>query len=422
MRDNHLDCSVFWVPTVDAVSFENAYREIGRELGVKGVDEDKADVKALVKAALSRETAGSWLLIVDNADDTELLGTLVDSLPFSQSGSIFFTTRNHGVPVELDIPDDSIFTAVEMDEAEARQLLQRSLRDSQMQDTASTTELLDFLAYLPLAIRQASAYMAKTRISTTKYLGHCRSSNPRLIELLSKDFPDRGRYKSIRNPVATTWLISFEQISQSSPLAATYLKFMCFLAEKDIPLALLPPEDELEVDEAIGTLKAYAFITEREQTSYDMHRLVRLATQHWLEGEELREQIFSTLQRLHQVFLFPRHENRDTWLRYMPHVLAALEFRDTCIDGTMKGDLLWIIGECYRILGKYQHAEEMGRETLKMMETDRQMCFTPVDLRPGLPRGMRRAGDYLSYIQAEYPANQAQWHCERCTASVGSAV
>ena len=34
---------------VDAISFENAYREIGRALEVKGIDEDNA---ALVQTAL----------------------------------------------------------------------------------------------------------------------------------------------------------------------------------------------------------------------------------------------------------------------------------------------------------------------------------------------------------------------------------
>ncbi|KAF7539124.1 hypothetical protein G7Z17_g12489 [Cylindrodendrum hubeiense] len=83
-------CSVFWVPAVDATSFENAYREIGRLLGVKGIDSDEADVKTLVQATLSREDAGQWLLIVDNADDPELLfgpSGLSKYLPFSSSGA-----------------------------------------------------------------------------------------------------------------------------------------------------------------------------------------------------------------------------------------------------------------------------------------------------------------------------------------------
>jgi hypothetical protein len=260
------DCSVFWVPAVDATTFENAYRKIGRQLGIQGIDEDKADVKLLVKAALNDST-DQWLLIIDNADSVELLfagvAPLCNYLPFNRKGSILFTTRNHEAVVKLDIPSRNTITVTEMSETEAAKLLQTNLREDQTDDEESTTELLSFLAYLPLALKQASAYMTATGISVTKYLRHCRSSDRSFIKLLSKDFADRGRYDGIQNPVATTWLISFNHISSRNRLAAQYLKFMCFLAEKDIPVTLLPPADELEADEAIGTLRAYAFVTER---------------------------------------------------------------------------------------------------------------------------------------------------------------
>ncbi|KAH7116305.1 hypothetical protein EDB81DRAFT_892443 [Dactylonectria macrodidyma] len=99
VRDEHPDCSVFWVPAVNSISFENAYRDIGQRLKVQGIEEDKADVKALVKTALDSKM-GSWLLIIDNADDMELLfgnNGLSDYLPFNPIGSILFTTRNHEV-------------------------------------------------------------------------------------------------------------------------------------------------------------------------------------------------------------------------------------------------------------------------------------------------------------------------------------
>ncbi|KAJ9156840.1 hypothetical protein NKR19_g4108 [Coniochaeta hoffmannii] len=123
-------------------------------------------------------------------------------------------------------------------------------------ETAHTDSLLDFLADLPLAIKQAD----KT-----------------VIKLLSKGFEDRSRYSSVGNAVATTWLISFERIARNA-LAAQYLRLMCFLAKKEIPTGLLAPGgDELEVDKAMGTLKAYAFITQLDgQDSFDIHRPVRL--------------------------------------------------------------------------------------------------------------------------------------------------
>jgi hypothetical protein len=60
-------------------------------------------------------------------------------------------------------------------------------------------------------------------IPIAKYLEQCKSSDKTLIKLLSKDFEDRGRYRGVRNPVATTWLISFQHISRDNPVAARYL-------------------------------------------------------------------------------------------------------------------------------------------------------------------------------------------------------
>ena len=55
MHKAQLDYSVFWVPVVDPVMFENTYHEIGRALSVQGIEDDEAHVKS----TLSREDAGS---------------------------------------------------------------------------------------------------------------------------------------------------------------------------------------------------------------------------------------------------------------------------------------------------------------------------------------------------------------------------
>ncbi|KAH8750222.1 hypothetical protein F5883DRAFT_227773 [Diaporthe sp. PMI_573] len=372
IRDQHPDCSIFWVPAVDVTSFENAYRKIGQELKVAGIDEDKADVKTLVVAALSREDVGSWLLVVDNADDADLFGntTLADHLPSSPKGSILFTTRNHKVVGKLDIPKTNVISVQKMSSDEALELLRTHLEESQLCDMESTTKLLELLTYLPLAIRQASAYMAMEQISTTKYLGLCQSSED-IIKQLSKDFKDRHRYqKGQENAVATTWLVSFKHISHHDPLAASYLTFMCFLAEKDIPQSLLPPAKEGEVSkaiEAIGTLKAYAFITQREeQDAYDIHRLIRLATQNWLqEKKEWEECTTSAIHRLAEVFPPPKHENRDIWMKYLPHAQTALEFRESAKDKKAERSFLSNVGNALYELGRYKEAEQLHRQTLE---------------------------------------------------------
>ncbi len=370
VREEHPDCSVFWVPAVDATSFENAFREIGRQLQAKGVYDDKADVKALIKTLLSEERAGSWLLIIDNADDVEIFGEtrLSDCLPFSRNGSLLFTTRNREAIAWLDIPTSNLITTIEMRRDEALELLQRNLDESQTRDAESTMDLLGFLADLPLAIKQASAYMAKTGMSTTRYFQHCQSSDENLIKLLSKEFEDRGRYRNIQNPIATTWLISFNLISRDNKRAAWYLEFMCFLAEKDIPASLLPPADQLEMDEAIDTLKAYAFLSgHTKSNSFDMHRLVRLAIRRWLEQEgRLGECITSVIQQLARVFPFPKHENRDTWTKYMPHAQAALDFLEKAHDKEAERKLLFNISQGLYLLAKYEDAERSYRQVLEL--------------------------------------------------------
>jgi hypothetical protein len=126
--------------------------------------------------------------------------------------------------------------------------------------------------------------MARTGETTQDYLQHHRASNETEIEHLNADFEDRSRYDNNANPIATTWLISFQHLAETYPIAIKYLKFICFLAEKDIPVLLLPPErDERARRKAISILAGYAFIMVRGQSdSSDMHRLVRLATKNWL--------------------------------------------------------------------------------------------------------------------------------------------
>ncbi|RYP11052.1 hypothetical protein DL764_000280 [Monosporascus ibericus] len=143
IRDKHPACSVFWVPAVDSISFEKAYREIGKVLGVQGLDDDQADVKSLVKTALSCESVGNWLLIIDNADDLKLLfadPALADHLLFNRKGSILFTTRNYEAAVRLDIREH-IIALKEISDAEATKLLQTGLKENQTNDAESTARL-----------------------------------------------------------------------------------------------------------------------------------------------------------------------------------------------------------------------------------------------------------------------------------------
>jgi Cdc6-like AAA superfamily ATPase len=72
VKDNKPEYSVFWVPALSFGSFEQAYAEIAKKLGLRE-SSDKEDVKDSVQQHLGSDGAGKWLLVVDNADDMDLL-------------------------------------------------------------------------------------------------------------------------------------------------------------------------------------------------------------------------------------------------------------------------------------------------------------------------------------------------------------
>ncbi|CAG8045177.1 unnamed protein product [Penicillium nalgiovense] len=293
-RELYPDCAILWLPAVDTESLEQAYQTAAARLGI-GLDETSKDVKTLVRDHLSKPSTGRWLLIFDNADEIDMwveskkstTGGLKDYLPTSDQGAIVFTTRSNKVAQYLAATD--VIKIPEMDEHKATRVLQNSLVDKELlHDTESSRQLLHRLTFLPLAIVQAASFINENGLTLATYVELLDGQEQSAIDLLSEDFEDKGRYKSIRNPVATTWLTSFEQIRRQSRLATDYLCFMACIKEKDISISLLPPASNFEQRKAIGLLSSYSFVRQRfKDTRLDMHRLVHLATRNWLQSVNL---------------------------------------------------------------------------------------------------------------------------------------
>ena len=208
VKEKRPEFSVFWVPALSVESFEQAYREIAKTVGIRSVSNEEEDVKEAVRRYLSATSAGKWLLIVDNADDMDILeesGTaagLLQYLPESDLGLTIFTTRRYEVAQSLVV--SGVVEVERMEQEEAMKLLERSVvRKELLNDNATTTELLKELDFLPLAITQAAAYLNVNRVSTRKYLQHLRSMEQNAVHVLSRDIRDGTRYKQAANAVAT---------------------------------------------------------------------------------------------------------------------------------------------------------------------------------------------------------------------------
>jgi tetratricopeptide (TPR) repeat protein len=370
-KKTYQDCSVFWAPATSVEILQQAFENIGRQLRIPGLEDGHADVKKLVQQHLNQQSSGQWLLILDNVDEVDMWDAeLRPFLPKSPQGCVICTTRNRKVAVKIaEAP--SIIEVREMDEETAMQLLAKSLiDDSGLSDNRQDApKLLEQLTFLPLAIVQAAAYINENRCALSEYLLLLEAQEQDVVELLSEDFEDDRRYEDTKNPVATTWLISFQHIQRTNPLAAEYLSFMACVDPKDVPQSLLPPAQsrKKEID-ALGMLDAYSFVSRRAgDQALDMHRLVHLSTRNWLGKEgRLAEWAAKAMQRLEEVFPEAEHMNRSIWRLYLAHALYVLKQDSLEVDGKGRVELIWRVAWCLYHEGRYKEAESWCLQVIEI--------------------------------------------------------
>ena len=382
-------CSIFWLSALSSESLRRSYVDVANELGISTCDENNVDVRKRVKYHLSNENSGQWLLVFDNADDigvwiekpTPESPCLLDCLPRSRHGSIIFTTRNKKTAV--DLAGSSVIELFEMDKECGKELLRNYLVDKDLlEGRRGEQEAADFLsrlAYLPLAIIQAATYVNQNTISLGDYVALLDEQEEDVIDLLSEDFEDEGRYHESKNPVAVTWIISFERIRQYDTLAAEYMSFLACMDSKDIPLSFLPPgRSQKAKTSALGTLRGYSFVSVQSSCqAVSVHRLVHLAMRSWLRKEE--ELVLCTqkaIERLLVVLRGCRYSNLHLWRPYIPHISFLLKSTpagrnsDSALD--LRSHLAFFLACSGCLLEAQTTLEDLMNDVLKLWATGRE--------------------------------------------------
>jgi hypothetical protein len=253
LRETHPDVSVFWVHASNTERFRQAYAFLAQECQVPGYDDPKTDVLPLVKRWLERKDCGRWLMVVDNADDTQLFfgqqggsesgsapsheGNLGRYLPECSHGAILVTTRNKQTGLKLTKVKHPIEVG-RMDEVETAQLLRARLDGV---DTASgeSSALSSRLEHLPLALVQAAAFIQENSITIGQYLRLLDKSEQNVIDLFSEEFEADGRDLETPRAVAETWILSFEQIQRQNVFAGELLSLMSLFDRQAVPSEFL---------------------------------------------------------------------------------------------------------------------------------------------------------------------------------------
>jgi hypothetical protein len=186
-----------------------------------------------------------------------------------------------------------------------------TLDDASEAERQGAYAIVRLLDGLPLALDQAGAYLEET--------GERLASYPALFQgHRTQLFQERGGLTSDHAPVATTWKLAFERLTDSNPAAIELLRFCAFLAPDVIPEVLLTEgaeflgptlqaitTDRLQFNKALADLLNYALITRDQATdTLSMHRLVQIVIQDEMDAAEQKRWAERAIEVVDELFPF----------------------------------------------------------------------------------------------------------------------
>ncbi|OCK93821.1 TPR-like protein [Cenococcum geophilum 1.58] len=393
---------VFWVRADTTATFEQAYIMIAQNLGISPPKDSDISVFHSVSKRLS-ETKLPWLMILDNADDSNVFferGTslaagppLENYIPRSPKGFIIITTRDTRVGKRLAEGNETI-EVQHMLEAEAEALLQSKLPPNSATRDGDTKELLTTLENLPLAITHAAAHISEcnttlagftmhrlVQLATRDWLetqGKSGEYQGQAVKLLSKAFPNPefgswGECQSLSPHVRIVSAYGFEsRESQLLHAALLYKAAWCEWEQGRYTTAHVYCKHTFDIHE-----KLLGKDDTETLTSLSMLAVVLMDQGEFNEAEKLCQQVLDarkkTLGKDHRATLksmndlgrilrrLGRYDDAEKMQRCtLKDTKRVLGKEDT--DALMSMDEL----ECQ---GKYQEAEETYDKVLRLYET-----------------------------------------------------
>ncbi len=309
---------IWWIRSEELATIASDYANLAEPLGLP--EKDSIDQTEIVKAVKSwLEHNSGWLLIFDNAQDTNEMG---DYLPQAGGGHVIITSRNPGWSKIAKLLPAKVFDRTESIDF----LCMRTEQD----DKEAADMLAEELGDLPLALEQAGAYIEETTMSLAAY---CELFKSRRQELWGEETPPMGYPKA----VGATWSLAMDRVGEESPEAAYLLNLCSYLAPDDIPIELLRkgkehlPEplasavtNQLIMNRAVRSLSRYSLIESKDE-KLSVHRLVQAVVRDRLDEDDKKDWVKIALNLVNEVFPNKSSDVR-TWplcSPLMPHALVA---------------------------------------------------------------------------------------------------
>ena len=219
---------VWWISAEEPARLRTGLADLAAQLGLAaGTSVDKQIASA--QEALRRgEPSRRSLIVIDNLEDPSELQKLLPS----STGHIIVTSRNLAWNQDrtVDVHEVDVFSR-----AESVSLLTQRVEGLA---PADADRLADKLGDLPLALDQASAWLATTGMAIDDYLGELDRRAAYLLNAPGADEPESDEPDSgspAPLPLTATVRMSVERLRGQKPAAAKLLELFSFLAPEAIP-------------------------------------------------------------------------------------------------------------------------------------------------------------------------------------------
>jgi hypothetical protein len=371
--------SIFWIHGTNINRVQLAYQDIASHFCIPGADPSSPDFLQTVKNWLMQRDHGPWLMILDNIDESELFfdpsgSGLINFIPDCAHGSILITTRDRAVAAKFTRGKRGLLEVTRMSDSEARNLLS-NIMDEDILDLDQVPELAKLVDHLPLALAQAGAFMQENSYTIKQYREIYASNDKDLVDTLSEDFHGQGRDSKVPSAVVATWMVSFDQIRDKHPTSADLMSLMACFDRQGIPTFLLIRAGQklAVVEKALLPLISFSFIRPNEQrTSYQMHRLVHLVMQKWLQKcGSTKVWAENALARLSDFFSHVDKDDAQRISAVVPHTQHVLNF--DCLPPSTapeRASVMHGLATYFHVSGSPRRAQELGDAALKLRQSE----------------------------------------------------
>jgi hypothetical protein len=298
--------NVIWISAENSKTMESSFLDLAKDdkLGISPQDKYGNDkmIETIVKEtyAFFARRGRKSLFIFDNAegykDISKFLPLSLDNKPY-----ILITSRNKDWGISEDEGEIKTIQLGVFKETEALKFVKRALNIRNNLQDEEIKNLTEELQYLPLALKQAVAYIneknvvlsyrGKEKIGVSDYLKKYEEEAEKLLDFESKYGGDRYTKTTF-----ITWKITIDAIAQKECgfEALSILEIMAYLAPDKIHIeeifSKLIADDEEKLWNAVKLLDRYSMIDLKEGVA-NIHRLVQKVTELNLQKEGREEEV-----------------------------------------------------------------------------------------------------------------------------------